>query len=149
MRRLNGQKTSTAATIGRVLQSEGLRLSDNTVERSLCRQGLRARVKIKKPLLTKKHQVRRLEWAKKCKHADWEFWAHANFSNESKFNLFGSDGRQYCWRKSGERLLDQHVQSIVKYGGGNIMVWSCMSWEGVGKLHLIEGKMDKYVYHNI
>ena len=24
-----------------------------------------------------------------------------------------------------------------------------MSWEGVGKLHLIKGKMDKYVYHNI
>ena len=29
------------------------------------------------------------------------------------------------------------------------MVWSYMSREGVGKFHLIEGKMDKYVYCNI
>lgn len=144
VRRLNDPNTSTAAAIGRVL-----RLSDNTVKRSLRRQGLRACVKTKKPLLTKKHRARRLQWAKKCKHADWEFWAHVIFSDESKFNLFGSDGRQYCWRKSGDRFLDQHVQSTVKHGGGNIMVWGCMTWEGVGKLHLIEGKMDKYVYRNI
>lgn len=149
VRRLNDPNTSTAAAIGRVLRSEGFQLSDNTVKRSLRRQGLRACVKTKKPLLTKKHRARRLQWAKKCKHADWEFWAHVIFSDESKFNLFGSDGRQYCWRKSGDRLLDQHVQSTVKHGGGNIMVWGCMTWEGVGKLHLIEGKMDKYVYRNI
>lgn len=149
VRRLNDPNTSTAAAIGRVLRSEGLRLSDDTVKRSLRRQGLRACVKTKKPLLTKKHRARRLQWAKKCKHADWEFWAHVIFSDESKFNLFGSDGRQYCWRKSGEHLLDQHVQSTIKHGGGNIMVWGCMSWEGVGKLYLIEGKMDKYVYRNI
>ena len=35
------------------------------------------------------------------------------FSDESKFNLFSLDGRQYSWRKKGERLLDQHVQPTV------------------------------------
>jgi hypothetical protein len=71
------------------------------------------------------------------------------FSDGSKFNLFGSNGQQYCWRKSGERLLDQHVQPTIKFGGGSIMVWRCMNWEGVGNLHLIEGIMDKYVYCEI
>jgi hypothetical protein len=46
-------------------------------------------------------------------------------------------------------LLDQHVQPIVKFGGGSIMVWRCMNWEGVGNLRLIEGIMDKYVYCEI
>ena len=29
------------------------------------------------------------------------------------------------------------------------MVWGCMTWEGVGNLFLIEGNMDKYLYHEI
>ena len=33
--------------------------------------------------------------------------------------------------------------------GGSIMIWGCMSWEGIGKLNLIEGKIDKYMYCNI
>ena len=149
VRRLNDPSTSTAAAVGRQFRSEGLHISDDTVRRSLRRRGLQARVKSKKPLLTKKHRSRRYLWAKRCRNATWIDWSYVIFSDESKFNLFGSDGQQYCWRRSGERLLDQHVQSTVKYGGGNIMVWGCMTWEGVGNLHLIEGIMDKYVYRNI
>ena len=29
------------------------------------------------------------------------------------------------------------------------MVWACMTWEGVGNLRLVEGNMDKHVYHEI
>ena len=43
------------------------------------------------------------------------------FLDESKFNLFGLDGRQYCWKRSGELLLDQHVQPIVKFKGGGVL----------------------------
>jgi hypothetical protein len=44
----------TTATLGGEFQSQGLDLSDDTVRRSLQRQGLQARIKTKKPLLTKK-----------------------------------------------------------------------------------------------
>ena len=30
----------------------------------------------------------------------------------------------------------------VKHGGGNVIVWGCMSAAGVGKLHFIEGNMN-------
>ena len=29
------------------------------------------------------------------------------------------------------------------------MIWRCMTWEGVDNLHLIEGNMDKHMYHEI
>ena len=29
------------------------------------------------------------------------------------------------------------------------MVWGCMTWEEVGNLRLIEGKMDKYIYREV
>jgi hypothetical protein len=41
--------------------------------------------------------------------------------------LFGSNGQQYCYKKSGEHFLNQHVQPIVKYWRRSIMVWRCMS----------------------
>lgn len=149
VRLLNAPSNGTAAAVGREMRSQGLDLSDDTIRRCLQRQGLRARVKTKKPFLSKKHKARRYAWAKKCRHASWMDWSYVVFSDESKFNLFGSDGRQYCWRKRGEHLLDQHVQPTIKFGGGNIMVWGCMTWEGVGNLRLIEGNMDKFVYREI
>jgi hypothetical protein len=35
----------------------------------------------------------------------------------------------------------------VKFRGGNIMIWGCMGWEGVGRLVEVERKMnaDQYV----
>jgi len=57
VRKLNNQNTSTAAAIGRELRSMGLQLSDDIVRRSLQRQGMQARVKVKKRLLTKKHRA--------------------------------------------------------------------------------------------
>lgn len=71
------------------------------------------------------------------------------WSDESKFNIFGSNGRQWCWRQVGEPLRDAHVMPTVKHGGGSIMVWGCISWEGVGNWKLIEGKMTKCVYREI
>ena len=37
----------------------------------------------------------------------------------------------------------------VKHGGGNFMVWGCMSAAGVGKLHFIEGNMNSNMYSEI
>jgi len=34
----------------------------------------------------------------------------------------------------------------VKFGGGKIMVWGCMGWEGVGQLAEVEGRMDADQY---
>jgi hypothetical protein len=119
---LNDPSNGTAATVGRELRSQGLDLNDDTVRRSLQRH-----VKIKKPLLTKKHKAHQYFWAKKWKHATWMDWSYVIFSDESKFNLFGLDGHQYYWRRSGEHLLDQHVQPTINFEGRSIMVWECMS----------------------
>ena len=45
-----------------------------------------------------------------------------HFSDEFKFNLFGSDGKKFVRRKNGERLSPQCVQKTVKFGEGNVMV---------------------------
>jgi hypothetical protein len=44
-------------------------------------------------------------------------WSYVISLKKSKFNLFGSNEQQYCWKSSREHLLNQHVQLIVKYVG--------------------------------
>ena len=72
------------------------------------------------------------------------------WSNETKINQIGSDGKVYVWKKRGEPTSDQTTTPTVKHGRGNdLMVWGCMSWNGVGKLVEVEGKMDVKQYCEI
>ncbi|GBN79804.1 hypothetical protein AVEN_243359-1 [Araneus ventricosus] len=52
------------------------------------------------------------------------------------------------WRKPNCELEMKNITS-VKHGGGSQMVWGCISAVGDGKLHFIDGMMDKYMYLGI
>ena len=58
------------------------------------------------------------------------------FSDESKFNLFGSDGCQWRWREPGQANDARYTNKTVKHGGGSVMVWGCITCHGVGWLHI-------------
>src|SRR6195952_4035006 len=47
------------------------------------------------------------------------------------------------WVDTEENGLEKHnVTGTVKFGGGNIMIWGCMTWQGVGYAQIVEGKMN-------
>ena len=78
-----------------------------------------------------------------------EDWIIIWFSDESKFNLIGSDGKCYCCRDAGEEYLNRILHKVVKHGGGHIMVWGVVTWNGPGCLIRVEGNMDSQQYCNI
>ena len=51
------------------------------------------------------------------------------------------------WKEAGESL--SLVEGTVKFGGGNIMIWGCMNWEGIGFACRIEGRMNGELYEEI
>ncbi len=53
------------------------------------------------------------------------------------------------WQLPGEEYKDKCVLLTVKYGGGSLMVWSCMSAAGTGELQFIEGTMNANMYCDI
>ena len=53
------------------------------------------------------------------------------------------------WKKAGEGLSDRLVEGIVKFGGGSLMMWGCMTWQGVGYATKIDGRMDRDFYLQI
>lgn len=121
----------------------------STVRRHLRKHGLEAYVRRRKPFLNAKAKENRRKWANNFLSWSDEDWSNVIFSDESKFNLFGSDGRQWCWRRAGHDYDDVYVQKKVKHGGGNIMVWGCITSRGVGRLYRIDGKMDADKYTQI
>jgi hypothetical protein len=78
-----------------------------------------------------------------------EDWKRILWTDETKINHLGSDGRKWVWKEVGEPLSDRLVESTVKFGGGNVMMWGCMFWEGIGYATRIEGKMDAELYCSI
>lgn len=111
--------------------------------------GMRSVVKKKKPLLSKFHKKARLNFANLYKEWTEDDWKQVIWSDESKINRLGSDGIKYTWKKKGEGLLDREIIGTKKFGGGNIMVWGCMGWEGVGDMIYVEGRMDADQYVGI
>ena len=69
-------------------------------------------------------------------------WYKVVWSDESKFNLFRSDGRVYIRRRI---YLPECVQSTVKFGGGSV-VWGCITSDGVGPLTTVDGRMKAKDY---
>ena len=133
----------TSAQLKREWQdTSGIDCSSRTIRRRLDNAGLYGRVARKKPLLTDRHKTARLNWAKERK--DWTLneWNKVIWSDESKYNLFGSDGRVYVRRRVGEELLPECIHQTVKFGGGNVMVWGCISCDGVGPIVKVEGRMN-------
>jgi hypothetical protein len=45
--------------------------------------------------------------------------------------------------------MDRNVKKTVKHGGGSLMVWGCISWNGTGRLHRIDGPMNAAKYCEI
>jgi hypothetical protein len=45
--------------------------------------------------------------------------------------------------------LDRNMKQTVKHGGGNVMVWGCITPNGTGRLHQVEGCMNAIQYCNI
>jgi DDE superfamily endonuclease len=76
-------------------------------------------------------------------------WSRVIWSDETKINRFTSDGHLWCWIRDGEQMQSKHVKQTFKHGGGNIKIWSCITFHGVGWLTKIDNILDKELYQKI
>ena len=50
-------------------------------------------------------------------------WKSVLWSDESKFELFGSTHRVFVQCRKGERMVSTRLVPNVKHGGGGVMMW--------------------------
>ena len=102
-------------------------VSAQTVRNALKENGFSSVIKKKHPLLKRKHWENCLKFARYYENWTVEDWKRVLWSDETKINRIGSDGRVYTWKEKGSPLSDRTTTPTVKHGGGNnLMVWGCM-----------------------
>ncbi len=143
-----GQFT-TAAQAARRLQGEGKKVSAQTIRNLLKDGNFESDVKPSSVPLTSERKKERLQFAKTYRNWTVHDWRRVVFSDETKVNRLGSDGKIWTWVKKGEPLRDHNLNYKYKHGGGSIFLWSCITSQGPGFITKIEGGMDSKLYCEI
>ena len=92
----------TAMSIARVsCEQTGKPISRKTISRRLNKEKFVTRIPYHKPLISTKNQKVLLA----TEHSVWteDQWEKVHFSDETKFNFFGSDDKRFVWRENGKR----------------------------------------------
>jgi hypothetical protein len=132
-----------------IISTLRLNISKTTVKRRIKAKGLQGFIAAKKPFIDVRNRKRRLTLAKELLRLPNWYWKRVIWSDEKKFELMGTKRRVIVYRRPGQRYKLKYLKPSVKHGGGSIMVWGCISYSGVGSLHLIHGIMDQHVYRAI
>lgn len=150
VRLVTSGKADTATQLQKELQSAvGVCVNAKTIRNALKKEGLKAVVKKKRLRLLARHINNRYEFALRHQHWTVEDRERIIFSDETKINRLGSDGRKWVWKEPSSKLTAQHVNGTVKFGGGSLMIWSCMTASGVGYVCGIDGRMNAEDYTHI
>ena len=100
-RKVKVDRRKSASSVKIDIESElGITISEQTVPRRLHEIGFKGRVTRKKPYVNKVNRGKRLEYAKTYREKPLDYWDNVLWTDESKFNLFGSDGSGGHRRKS-------------------------------------------------
>jgi hypothetical protein len=147
---ITSQKAENAVQIANTLQPIiNNTLSAQTVHRCLKEAGMKPVVVQKRPRLLPCHRRERLDFA--IAHKDWtmEDWKRVVWSDETKINRLGSDGRKWGWKQGSGPLPERLISGTLKFGGGSLMMWGCMLWDGVGNACRIDVRMTGQLYTEI
>ena len=127
-----------AVTLGRDFeQTYGYRISAQTVRNRLHAANLRARRPVVRPPLTPRHRRCRLVFARDYTPFGRQRLRNVLWTDESKFNLDFNDGRRRVWRQRNERFRDCCVVEHDRFGGGSVLVWAGISYDGRTDLYVI------------
>ena len=129
-----------------VYEAASVNVCERTLRTYLHSAGLFGRVTIKKPLISLSNRLKRLSWCKAKGKWTLQKWRRVIWSDEKKFNLFSSDGKQYVWREVHKKLNVACQTPTIKFGGGSVMIWSCFSWYGKGPLVVVDGTLTAEKY---
>jgi hypothetical protein len=146
LRHLSNTTAHDASDLQRVYFPD---VSVQTIKCTLRAEGLEAHIRRTVPFISHKNLHVRNTWAEERLEWTVSNWRAVNFSDESIFRVFGSDGMEWCWRKPEERLDPRFTKKKVKHGGGKVTVWGMITAQGVGHIVRIEGNLNKELYCKI
>jgi len=101
------------------------------------------------PFLTAAQKQKRFDLATKWSRWPFRCFKKIIFSDESRFNVHNSDGRVRVWCQPETRNNEGNCVASIKGDGGEIMVWGCIGYKGVGALTVVDGTIDSIKYTRV
>lgn len=125
------------------IQSTGVVVTARTVRRRLVATGISCHIAKRKPLLTRCHKQKRLEWC--INHRNWtqQQWHDVIFSDEVPLHIIQTRTRRYV-RSRG--CVSNVYRPTIQAGGGSLMVWGAFSSHGVLPLQKVIGTLNSVKY---
>lgn len=121
-------------------------ISERTVRRRLKEEGLKT-YKVKDvPYISKANKLKRLAFAKEHLHKPKEFWRSVLWTDESSFEYNSSKNKFFVRLPTVVRHKKRPVFEKVSHGGGSVMFWGCVAYNGLGDLVPITGSMNQHQY---
>ncbi len=149
MRRVEENRHASSLQLSKEVESQTVvTISRDTIRRTLQRNAWVPSTKEASPKAQAQKKAR-LEFARAHADKDENYWDSILWSDETKINVFGTDGFKTVWRCKGEEYKEKCMVPTVKHGGGSVLMWGCMSAAGVGELHFIDGIMNSQMYCSI
>ena len=128
----------TAPEVNQAMKMAGVTICDQTIRNRIHAAGFKGRRAQCKPLISVKNRRARLEFAKKHADKPVSYWEKILWTDETKINMFQSDGRCTVWRPRNKAEDPKYTSASVKHGGGSVMAWACISAKGPGDLVFID-----------
>lgn len=121
----------------------GLNCSLTTVKKTLYKAGFHSQVAAKKPFISERHRIARVNWCEKYKDKSVYYWEKVIFSDESSVEI-GKQSRQIrVWRTVGERFNTECLAPTFKSGRQTVMVWGCFAGGVKGPLIFCDENKEK------
>jgi transposase len=124
-----------------------IEVSTRTVQRALHSKGYFGRVAKKKPFVSEQNRKKRFGWANT--RIKWvNEWNYVIFSDESRYEIFNNDSKNWVWRRSDEKYKKECLRPTVQKSKG-VMVWGCFCKDRIGPLVLVDGSVNSATYIEI
>lgn len=98
------------------------------------------------PYISKPNKLKRLAFAKEHLNKPKEFWRSVLWTDESSFEYNSSKNKFFVRLPKVVRQKKRPVCEKVSHGGGSVMFWGCVSYNGLGDLVPITGSMNQNQY---
>lgn len=119
-----------------------LPIADRTVRFYLNKWKWINRPALCRPDITFENAQHRVTWAAEGFLLDESFWRTVIWSDECRFARV-CDGPSRVWVSkargdiTAQRLEPRNVMRAAKHGGGGVMVWGCINYNGVGEIRRV------------